>query len=855
MTKENENRRDENSMGRINLTIDGQRVEVDEGRTVLQAATEAGIVIPTICDHKDLSPFGACRMCIVEIDGVRGYPTSCTTPASAGMVVRTQSEELRILRKRILELMLSGHPNSCLVCPHREQCEKYRPRPTKAGRSTRCGFCSNRDECNVRTLALAAKSQDLEIPTLYTSYNLERSDPFMDRDYNLCILCGRCWRICEKIHGVPAISIINRGKWARIGTAFDKSHVDSGCTFCGACIDICPTGTLTDRYARWYGRPSAETPSACTLCPEGCSMLALTQGKQLIANRMEAFSPKSSLCSLGRFAYPQVVNSTERLTRPMVREGGELIPADWEAALHATAELLRQPGRKAILAGESSTREDRHLYSKLADALGATLGIVPAVSGGEGLQPEGLMAGLKNGEIQTVIAAGDFLDDAALNQIRHLVVVDCLASTASESAHVVLPAAVLSESAGTWRNATGAVKTVAAVSAPPGEARPEWQIVSDLAKVMGLDGLDYATASEITSEITGDFAPQPLSANPRFSVRNLPGRFRGHFLADTVRSLEAFGLPSSPHKAAEEIAADGFLLLEKREIIPNFHLLKIQAPPVAKYAKAGQFVILMARETSERVPFTLVDWNPEEGSITVIIEEVGRSSRELISLKQGAKIAHVSGPLGLPFPIDKQAPPAGQGSAESTAPTNGEGKGTVVLGGGCYGIGAIYPIARALKEAGYEVICAIEGCNEHMLYMENEIRSVCHDLLVATKDGSRGTHGGVQEIFTGLVESGRRIDFFIAIGCTFMMRMASEATQPFGIPTYVALNPIMVDGTGMCGACRVSIDGKTKFACADGPIFDGHSLDWDELFSRRSAYSREEIEALPQAAEIVTLGG
>jgi NAD(P)H-flavin reductase/ferredoxin len=834
---------DANSTGKISLTIDGRRVEAEEGRTVLQAATDAGILIPTICDHKDLSPFGSCRMCVVEIDGVRGYPTSCTTPAVAGMVVRTQSEELRILRKRTLELMLSGHPNSCLVCPHREDCEKYRPRPTKAGRSTRCGFCSNRDECNVRTLALAAKSQDLEIPTLYSSYHLERSDPFMDRDYNLCILCGRCWRICEKIHGVPAISIIHRGKWARIGTAFDKSHVDSGCTFCGACIDICPTGTLTDRYARWYGRPSAETPSACTLCPEGCSMLALTEGQQLIANRMAAFDSKSSLCSLGRFAYPQVVNSTERLARPVVREGGELIPADWEAALNAAAELLKRPGRKAILASESSTREDRYVYAKLAAAVGATFAIVPAVGGGEALQPEALRAGLESGQVQTVIAAGDFLSEAALQKVNHLVLMDCLRSKASDAAQVVLPAAVLSESAGTWRNAAGVVKTVAAVSAPPGEARPEWQIVRDLAKAAGLEGFEYTTVGEITSEIAGDPAPQPLTPNPRFSVRNLPGRFRGHFLADTVRSLEAFGLPSSPRKVVEEAATGGFVLLEKREIVPNFHLLKIQAPPVAKYAKAGQFVILMARETSERAPFTLVDWNAEEGSITVIIEEVGRSSRELISLKQGAKIAHASGPLGLPFPIEKQAP------------TNGEGKGTVVLGGGCYGIGAIYPIARALKAAGYEVIGAIEGCNEHMLYMEEEIRSVCDDLLVATKDGSRGIHGGVQEIFTGLVEAGRRIDFFVAIGCTFMMRMASEATQPFGIPTYVALNPIMVDGTGMCGACRVSIDGKTKFACADGPIFDGHSVDWDELFFRRSAYSRQEIEALPQAAEIVTLGG
>jgi NAD(P)H-flavin reductase/ferredoxin len=823
-------------MGKISLTIDGRRVEADQGRTVLQAATEAGITIPTICDHKDLSPFGACRMCIVEIEGVRGFPTSCTTPATTGMVVRTQSDQLRTLRNRTLELMLSGHPNGCLVCLHREACEKYRPQPTKAGRTTRCGFCSNRDECNVRTLAFAAKSRDLAIPTLYSSYNLERNDPFMDRDYNLCILCGRCWRICEKIHGAPAISIINRGKSARIGTAFDKSHVLSGCTFCGACIDICPTGTLTDRYARWYGRPTAETPSTCTLCPEGCSVVALTEGPKLIANRMTAFDSKASLCALGRFAYPQVVNATERLARPMVREGGELIPVDWETALQAAAEGLKgSAGNVAVIVSESATREDRYLYGKLAEALGARVGTVPPTLGGESLQPEDLRADLLSGKIQVVMTDGDFLDEATLAQVKFLIAIDCLPSKSSEAAHVVLPAAILSESQGTYRNAAGEVKSVAAASASPGEARTEWQIVRDLAQALGLDGFGYAAVSEITPQILSDAAPHALGANPRFSVRNLPGRFRGHYLADTVPALEAFELPASPRKVLEEAATDGFTLLERRELVPNMHLLKIKAPQVASYAKPGQFVILMAKETSERVPFTLVDWNAEEGSITIIIEEVGRSSRELVSLRQGARIAHVSGPLGLPFPI--------------------EYKGTVVLGGGCYGIGAIYPIARALKEAGNDVICAIEACGDYLLYMEDEMRSVCDDLLVATKDGSRGIHGGVQEIFTRLIEAGRRVDFFMAIGCTFMMRMASEATKPFGIPTYVALNPIMVDGTGMCGACRVSIDGQTKFACVDGPIFNGHNVDWDELFFRRSAYSREEIEALPQIVEIASSGG
>jgi NADH dehydrogenase/NADH:ubiquinone oxidoreductase subunit G len=353
-------------MGKISLTIDGRLTEILEGQTVLAAAREAGIMVPTLCDHKDLSPYGACRMCIVEIEGVRGYPTSCTTPAAPGMVVKTQTEELQTLRNRIMELMLSGHPNSCLVCNHRELCEKYRPKPGKAGRTTRCGLCSNRDGCSVRDLALGA-GRDLDLPTLYSAHNLERDDPFMDRDYNLCILCGRCWRICEKIHGKPAISIIKRGKWAKIGTSFHKSHLESGCTFCGSCIDICPTGTLTDRFARWHDKPKTKIESSCVLCPEGCSLHVLSHIGRTVATCMTAFSPEASLCAAGRFAYAQIVNAPERLARPVVKEGGEQIPSDWESAITAAAEGLRKYGDSAaIIVSASTTREDRFLYEKLA---------------------------------------------------------------------------------------------------------------------------------------------------------------------------------------------------------------------------------------------------------------------------------------------------------------------------------------------------------------------------------------------------------------------------------------------------------------------------------------------------------
>lgn len=821
-------------MGQITLTIDGRRVDTEEGKTVLQASREAGIAIPTICDHKDLNPYGACRMCVVEIDGVRGFPTSCTTPAADGMVVRTQSAELTVLRNRTLELMLSGHPNSCLVCVHREACEKYRPGAVKAGRTTRCGFCSKRDECSLRDMALKAGDHELALPTLYAAHNVERNDPFMDRDYNLCILCGRCWRICEKIHGKPAISIINRGKWARLGTAFHKSHVFSGCTFCGSCIDICPTGTLTDRFARWYGKPDSRTLSACTLCAEGCSFFALTQSRRLVSTRMTAFEAEASLCALGRFALAQIVNAPERLIRPVIREGREQIPSDWETALEAAAEGLRKfSGTSAIVVSDSTTREDRFLYHRLAEWLHATLTVVPTSRNGEEPELKKLLENVQQGHVRAVISGGNFLPIELMERLEFSVLIDCLPSPGMDAAHVVLPAAVLSEVEGTWRNASGEIKELAAVSLPPGKARPEWRIVCDLASKLGLEGFDFTAPREVTPWIDNDPAPEPFDGQPRRDVRQLPTHFRGHPAADFVRSLEAFGLPATPGDAGEEGTAEGFEILEKREIVPNMHFIKILAPQVARFAKPGQFVILMARETSERAPFTLVDWNGEAGTISLVIEEVGRSSRELVSLPAGTRVAHVSGPLGLPFPIEK--------------------KGTVVLGGGCYGIGAIYPLAKALKEAGNRVIGVLEASSAYLLYMEQEIRSVCDEVLIATKDGSRGVHGGVQEVFVNLVREGTPVAMFVAVGCTFMMRMAAEATQPLGIPTFVALNPIMVDGTGMCGACRVSIEGRTRFACVDGPFFDAHGVDWDELFARRSAYSREEIEALPQTVDLQTL--
>jgi NAD(P)H-flavin reductase/ferredoxin len=810
------------------LIIDGRAVGVHGGDTVLDAARRAGIHIPTLCAHKDLSPFGACRLCIVEIDGVRGYPTSCTTPAAPGMVVRTQTPELEALRNTTLELMLSGHPNACLVCDHREECDRA-SHPNKSGQSTRCGACSNSSACSIRGMALERPASALNLPTLYSRHKVERDDPFIERDHNLCVLCGRCWRICEQLHGTAAISIINRGDKARIGTAFGRSWVESGCTFCGACVDICPTGTLTDRYARWYTGPRREVESVCQLCDEACSMTLVISEDQVVATGITEFKRPARLCALGRFAYAQMLASPARLRQPMVREEGELTPVPWDEAIATVATALKEfQGKFAIVAGEPLTREARGMYELLAENMKGRLVLVSA-SGSADELPADFRDELTNGSVEALWVAGDYVGERLLEKLKYLVAADFLPSLLTTRADAVFPVAVLAEAAGSMITPAGELKSVPAAAPAPGSARPEPDIVRDLCAAMGI--------TLANPDVSSDFTPAAPISQPRDRVADLPRRFRGHRLADIVPGLQGFektppcfsktgrdkdGAPSRVG-GNESTQLTGFRVVARDEIVPNFHRLVVEAPTVAHHAKPGQFAILMVGQRSERAPFTLVDWDKEAGTITLVIEEVGRSSQEITRLKPGDLVAHVSGPLGLPLPV--------------------EGGRTVVLGGGCYGIGAIFPIARALKQAGSKVVAAIEACTAHMLYMEQELRSVCDRLYIATKDGSRGRKGGVQDVFMDLQKAGIKIDQYVAVGCTFMMRQVAKKTDA-GIPLQVSLNPIMVDGTGMCGACRVAVGSETKFACVNGPFFDGRLVDWAELASRRNAYVRREVEAM-----------
>jgi len=269
-----------------------------------------------------------------------------------------------------------------------------------------------------------------------------------------------------------------------------------------------------------------------------------------------------------------------------------------------------------------------------------------------------------------------------------------------------------------------------------------------------------------------------------------------------------------------------YKIMLREDLVPNIHLFKVEAPAVARKAQAGQFVIVRVDEKGERIPLTIADWDREDGSVTIVFMEAGATTRKLAQLKAGDYIANFVGPLGLPTHIEKF--------------------GTVVCVGGGFAVATIVPIARALREAGNRVISIMGARSKDLLFWEDRLGSVSDQLIVTTDDGSYACKGVVTEPLKELLEGDERIDRVIAIGPTVMMKFCSQTTKPFGVPTIVSLNPIMVDGTGMCGCCRVEVGGATKFTCVDGPEFDGHQVDWDLLFARQRIYLEEEKCSLEQ---------
>jgi ferredoxin--NADP+ reductase len=265
-----------------------------------------------------------------------------------------------------------------------------------------------------------------------------------------------------------------------------------------------------------------------------------------------------------------------------------------------------------------------------------------------------------------------------------------------------------------------------------------------------------------------------------------------------------------------------FKIVRREEMAEGTVILnEIEAPLIAKKAKPGQFIILKANEAGERIPLTMADTDPEKGTLTIIYMVVGKSTALFKTLQVGDGFQDVIGPLGKPTHLEKV--------------------GKVVCVGGGTGVAVLHPITRALKQIGNDVTCIIGARTKDLLILEDQMKAASNDLRVCTDDGSYGHHGFVTDVLKEILDQGA-VKLVVGIGPVPMMKALANLTRPYEVKTLVSLNPIMIDGTGMCGGCRVSVGGKTKFACVDGPEFDGHQVNFDELMLRLQAYCEEEKE-------------
>lgn len=255
-----------------------------------------------------------------------------------------------------------------------------------------------------------------------------------------------------------------------------------------------------------------------------------------------------------------------------------------------------------------------------------------------------------------------------------------------------------------------------------------------------------------------------------------------------------------------------YRIIEKKMLNPTVFLMEVEAPLIAKKAEPGQFIILRIDEKGERVPFTIADFDREKGTVTIIVQIVGKTTKDLAKLETGEELLDFAGPLGQPTPL--------------------EGIKKVAVIGGGLGTAIAYPQAKKLHELGAEVTVITGFRNKDLIILEDELKAISDKLIVATDDGSNGTQGFVTVMLENEILAGEKFDEVIAIGPLVMMKFVCELTKKYDIPTTVSMNPVMIDGTGMCGGCRVIVGGETKFACVDGPDFDGHKIDWDSAMKR-----------------------
>jgi formate dehydrogenase (NADP+) alpha subunit len=351
----------------IRLTIDDRVVVVPEGATILEAARKAGSYVPSLCDHPDLKPIGSCKLCIVSVKGLDYYPTACNTPAEEGMVVQTKTQEIQEMRRNTLEMLLAltNHPTSCLFCDRKNECNDLRECMRKFPVTVGCKYCLKNEECELQQAVRFVGLENIRYQTSFKNMPVLR-EPFFDRNYSLCILCGRCVRACQEVRGEGVLD--SNPDFHRMHWIGPESLQDAECKFCGTCVDICPTGALYARFEKWQ-RPQTTTETVCPYCGVGCRIeVGVLDGHIVrVRGKRDCLPNNGQLCVKGRFGLGYV-ESPERLTVPLIRKNGKLVPATWDEALDLVAGKLNgyKGDRFAFLSSAKCSNEENYLAQKFA---------------------------------------------------------------------------------------------------------------------------------------------------------------------------------------------------------------------------------------------------------------------------------------------------------------------------------------------------------------------------------------------------------------------------------------------------------------------------------------------------------